>query len=77
MKEEINGTCDLNGMNCPFPLIRILREAMQMAAGETKSFLVDDPLAVKAIPEELEDYADIRIAITEQGASWKIIITRI
>jgi TusA-related sulfurtransferase len=67
---------DLCGKVCPYPVVLIVREVDQLRSGETLRCLVDDPLALKAVPEELEDYRDLDISITEKGRGWEIVIAR-
>ncbi len=67
---------DLCGKVCPYPVVLIIREVDQLRHGETLRCLVDDPLALKAVPEELEDYADLDVSITEDGPRWQIVIAR-
>jgi len=71
-KKEIN----LLGQFCPFPVMNIIREVDRMRGGEVVRFNVDDPLAVKSIPEELEDYSDISISITKNDKGWDIVISK-
>lgn len=67
---------DLCGKVCPYPVVQIVREADRLRSGETLRCLVDDPLALKAVPEELEDCPDLTVTIVEQGAGWEITISR-
>ena len=70
------GSLDLCGEVCPYPVVKIIREVDRLASGETMRCLVDDPLALKAVPEELEDYPDLTLSITEKGRGWEIVISR-
>lgn len=76
--DERDITCtNLNGQICPYPIIRIVREVHLLSEGEQAVFLVDDPLAIKAVPEEFEDYDDILIDIERRGkGQWRITVTR-
>ncbi len=65
---------ELLGKNCPFPVMHIIREVDLMRAGEKLRFLVDDPLAIKSVPEELEEYRDIVYSISPRGRYWEIVI---
>ncbi len=67
---------DLIGMVCPRPIAEIVQAVHGMAAGTSLRFLVDDPLALKAIPEELEEYGDLEIEIREHSDHWEIVVTR-
>lgn len=67
---------DLCGRVCPYPVVLIVREVDQLRSGQAVRCLVDDPLAIKAVPEELEDYSDISISINEQAGGWEILISR-
>ncbi len=70
------GVLDLCGKVCPYPVVLIIREVDQLRRGERLCCLVDDPLALKAVPEELEDCDDLEVSITEDGSGWRIVITR-
>ena len=70
--EEIN----LYGKICPYPVVEIFKEVAEMKAGETKTFCVDDPLAIKSVPDELAEYNDIKIDIKRQNKGWNIIIRK-
>jgi len=67
---------DLCGRVCPYPVVEVIREADRLHPGEALRCLVDDPLAIKSIPEELEDYDDISITITPVANGWDIVIER-
>ena len=71
-KEVIN----LSGQICPFPVMRIVRDADMLPKGESATFLVDDPLAIKAIPEEFEDFNDFSTEIKAVGNQWEITVSR-
>ena len=68
---------DLLGLICPHPIAIIVQNVHGMAVGETIRFLVDDPLALKAIPEELDEYGDLQIAVREHHGHWEILVTRV
>ncbi|MBN2448046.1 MAG: sulfurtransferase TusA family protein [Phycisphaerae bacterium] len=67
---------NLCGKVCPYPVVMIVREVDRLRSGESLRCLVDDPLAIKAVPEELEDYDDVSISITEHDRGWEITISR-
>ncbi len=67
---------DLTGILCPYCILDVLRVVEKMGKGTANSFIVDDPLAIKAIPEELEDEDDLKVEIERLKKSWKILITR-
>ncbi len=71
-KQEI----DLTGMICPYPVTHIIYEVDKMKEGEALKFKVDDPLAVKSVPEELEDYEDIEIDVKKKDNHWEIVVDR-
>lgn len=71
-KEEI----DLNEKVCPYVVLYILRAVSKMRRGETISFIVDDPLATKSVPVELEEYDDLSVAINDHSDGWEITISR-
>lgn len=72
ISEEIN----LNGRICPYPVFEIVKEVNKMRSGETRTFCVDDPLAIKSVPEELSDYVDIKVNIKNRKKGWKIIVSK-
>ena len=67
---------ELRGKFCPFPVVNVITEVEQMRPGQKRIFCVDDPLAIKSIPEELGEYDDLGISIERQQEGWKINISR-
>ena len=67
---------DLRGKLCPYCVMSIIREADLLEEGQTLEFLVDDPLALKSVPEELQECDEFCISINEIEGGWSIIITR-
>ncbi|MGD8454123.1 MAG: sulfurtransferase TusA family protein [Phycisphaerae bacterium] len=67
---------DLLGRVCPYPVFAIVRAVDQLQAGQSGRFLVDDPLALKAVPEELEDCDGITIDVIRCAQGWEIVVTR-
>lgn len=67
-------TINLIGKVCPYPVVDVVRYVDQMKKGETITFQIDDPLAVKSVPEELEEYPDISFAIDKEGEHWNITV---
>ena len=67
---------DLCGKICPYPVVEIIREVERLRTGETLRCVVDDPLALKSIPEELADFPDVTLTITEYKSAWEIIVSR-
>ena len=65
---------ELLGKNCPFPVMHVIREVDLMRPGEKLRFLVDDPLAIKSVPEELEEYRDLTYSISPRGRFWEIVV---
>lgn len=70
--EEIN----LDGKICPYPVVEIVKEVAKMRSGEKLTFCVDDPLAIKSVPEELEEYEGLEIQIEKRSKGWNIIVTK-
>ncbi|RJP62071.1 MAG: sulfurtransferase TusA family protein [Candidatus Auribacter fodinae] len=66
---------DLRGKFCPFPIIEVVQRVEVMESGECKVFLVDDPLAIRSIPEELEEFEYLDINIKKNNDYWEVIIT--
>ena len=76
---ENSGHVDLRGKICPYPVVQIIETVDNMDAGDGMIFLVDDPLAVKSVPEELEemdDFGNIVLHIEKCTGFWKIMIAR-
>lgn len=67
---------DLMGMVCPRPIAEIVQAVHAMEKGASLSFLVDDPLAIRAVPEELGEYGDLDIEVREVAGHWEIVVTR-
>lgn len=67
---------DLRGKLCPFPVVEVVRIVEDMKSGDECVFLVDDPLAIKSIPEELEAYPDIVLQIERESSLWNIIVKK-
>ena len=67
---------DLRGQICPYPIMRIVSDAGQMAPGDSLRFLVDDPLAVKSVPEEFEDEDAVDISVDEQSGHWVVTLDK-
>jgi TusA-related sulfurtransferase len=68
---------DLLTRVCPYVVMYIIREAGKIRPHETRTFLVDDPLAIKSVPEEVaEYYNDLDVAIQAYPEGWEIIISR-
>jgi TusA-related sulfurtransferase len=72
MDDEIN----LDGKICPYPVVEIIKEVAKMRKGETLTFCVDDPLAIKSVPEELKEDEDIELKIAKRSKGWNIIVSR-
>ncbi|OFZ48688.1 MAG: hypothetical protein A2381_05035 [Bdellovibrionales bacterium RIFOXYB1_FULL_37_110] len=71
-----NRTIDLRGKVCPFPIMEVISIVDEMNPLESVSFQIDDPLALKSIPEELSDYADLKICIKKITSYWEITINK-
>ena len=67
---------DLLGQVCPYPVVNLIREVLEMPSGTTARFCVDDPLALKSVPEELEEYDDLHVEIRPKGEHWEIEVRR-
>lgn len=75
MSEAIE-TLDLSGLFCPYPVVCVIRAVETMQSGQTRHFLIDDPLAVKSIPEELENLGVQEISIEDHPAGWEVTVTK-
>lgn len=67
---------DLCGELCPFPVVKVIQAVENMKTGETKVFHVDDPLAIKSIPEELEEHDSLDFNIEKKGLFWKLVVNK-
>jgi len=56
--------------------MHIVREVEMMRSGETLKFIVDDPLAIKSVPEELEESPDLSVTITKTDRVWEIVVVK-
>jgi len=75
-KEKDDEAVDLQGKLCPFAVMCVIKGVDKMQKGEKRTFLVDDPLATKSIPEELSEYSDVDYKITKLGKGWSIAIKK-
>ena len=71
-----NQEIDLLGQLCPYPVVNLIREALRLEPGQTALFCVDDPLALKSVPEELSEYEGFSLEIVEKPRHWELIISR-
>lgn len=67
---------DLRGSFCPYPVVETIELIDSCNKGMDIEVLVDDPLAIKAIPEELEEDDLERLEIIKEKRFWKIIIQK-
>lgn len=67
---------DLRGRVCPFPVVAVLKIADALPAGQEVCFVLDDPQAIKSIPEELEDDDELTICVTKHEKYWQLIIKK-
>ncbi|MBU0503863.1 MAG: sulfurtransferase TusA family protein [Candidatus Omnitrophota bacterium] len=66
---------ECRGKVCPIPVITALRVFNQLKKGDELEITVDDPLAIKSIPQELGSFeSDVRVEKIEKG--WKITINK-
>ncbi|NCD33850.1 MAG: sulfurtransferase TusA family protein [Spartobacteria bacterium] len=61
---------------CPFVVVDIVRESLKMPAGSTRTFIVDDPLAIKSVPEELEEHGGFSVTVEKHEDGWMITVVR-
>lgn len=66
---------DLCGKVCPYPVVEVISRVESMKHGEHCTFYVDDPLAIKSIPEELEEFEDINLQVSPKGRFWQINVS--
>ncbi|MDX9702243.1 MAG: sulfurtransferase TusA family protein [Candidatus Auribacterota bacterium] len=66
---------DLCGKVCPYPVVEVISRIESMKPGEHCTFYVDDPLAIKSIPEELEEFEDIILQVSPKGRFWQINVS--
>ena len=67
---------DLCGKVCPYPVVEIVREVERLRPGQMLRCVIDDPLALKSVPEELEEFADVTIMVNKHPAGWELIVKR-
>jgi TusA-related sulfurtransferase len=68
---------DLRGKICPYPVVEFVRTVDAMISGDILIFMVDDPLAVKSIPEEMEEYKNIELTIDKNESHWDITVKKL
>ncbi len=47
-----------------------------MKDGDSLTFLVDDPLVLKSVPEELDSYPNVTYAVQDADNGWIISVQR-
>ena len=67
---------NLTGKFCPFPVVAIICAVTKMAHGEEMRFVVDDPQATRNVPEELDEFPDVRCSIRKHELGWEIVVLR-
>jgi len=67
---------DLKGKMCPLPVVIILKMIDNMTAGQEMKFIFDDPMVLKSVPEEMEDYQDVEISIFQHKSFWEMTIVK-
>ncbi|MFP4459720.1 MAG: sulfurtransferase TusA family protein [Candidatus Zixiibacteriota bacterium] len=67
---------DLMGMICPYCVMNIAKDALTLKPGEIVTFIVDDPLAHKAVKEEFGEYENLDLKIDKKEKSWIIKIEK-
>lgn len=68
---------DMREKMCPFLVMYILQEVAILKVGEQRVFLVDDPLAIKSVPEELEEMDDLECEVVKlDKGGWNIVVSR-
>ncbi len=67
---------DLCGKVCPYPVVEIHREIDQLRSGEAFRCIVDDPLVLKSVPEEIEDTPGVSLTIAKLEAGWEITVVK-
>lgn len=66
---------DLRGQICPLPVINTIKQVDKLIPGQKLEIFVDDPLAIKSIPEELEDL-NLDIKVDKITGGWRIVIVK-
>jgi TusA-related sulfurtransferase len=66
----------LIGEICPIPVVRVLEWVEGLKSGERGCFHIDDPLAVKSIPDELIDMEDVGFEIKRMDSYWELNVWR-
>ena len=67
---------DLKGRVCPFPVMSIIREVDNMEPGKKIVFHFDDPLVLKSVPEELQEYDNITFDVVKKDGSWEMSVIK-
>jgi len=74
-KETAQEIIDLKGKLCPFAVMCIIKDVDNMKRGQTRLFIVDDPLAIKSVPEELAEYEATSVDVRKLEKAWEISVT--
>lgn len=75
-EEKFDNDVNYNGQICPYPVVKIIECVEKMEPGQKCRFCVDDPLATKSIPDELEEFKNIQYEIVRKRWFWEIIIQK-
>ncbi len=67
---------DLRGKYSPYPVVYVIGHVEKMEPGDSMSFRVDDPLALKSIPQELEEFPDVALDIQAAGSNWLLTVKK-
>ncbi len=67
---------DLVRRYCPYVVVEVIRLVEKMKDGDRLVCCVDDPLATKSIPEELEEFENVRYFISKKKVFWEVIIEK-
>ena len=67
---------DVMGKVCPYPVTVTLKALREMDEGDVLKILTNDPLAIKAIPEEIRG-AGFETEVEKIVRGWSINITKV
>jgi TusA-related sulfurtransferase len=76
MEEKGDEPVMLTGRFCPYPVVCVIEKAEVLRSGESCTFVVDDPMAIKSIPEELEELGHWEISIQPIDNGWSVHIMK-
>ncbi len=67
-------TIDAQGLSCPMPIVKLAKQAKELAAGDTVTVLSDDPGFEPDIAAWVEVQGHTLVSLTEADGVWTATI---